>query len=268
MELKAPSGGKGLQLQGCTRSNFPGAITETGVPSEERKNFKEFRNQLLSVEELNILGEIIELLRPAAELTHWIGGSAYSTISQVYSKVYNLLPPVATLQTEVAQTMHMKLPAQIESAWPRDDISDGMLLSISEHAAEGAAEAAEATKAAIAAAETTAQSVGQDPAISLLYGRAQAQVSPQVSDQVDPSDPFQDYTPDQSSSLDHLPAQLPYKRTRPAPTNRLRAETLVYRTIIQRQVDLAIEKRKYDLANNTFNPIGDASEEAVLRLAQ
>jgi len=33
-------------------------------------------------------------------------------------------------------------------------------------------------------------------------------------------------------------------------------------------VDLAIEKRKCDLANNTFNPIGDASEEAVLRLAQ
>ncbi|KAG0275157.1 hypothetical protein BGZ96_003903 [Linnemannia gamsii] len=184
--------------------------------------------------------------------------------------------------------MRMKLQAQIESAWPRDDISDGMLLSmyfnpgcagdelwdrvnahqVSEHAAEDAAEAAEATKAAIAAAETTAQSVGQDPARSRLNGRAQAQVSPQASDQVDPSDPFQDYTPDQSSSLDLLPAQLPYKRTRPAPTNRLRTETLVYRTIIQRQVDLAIEKRKYDLANNTFNPIGDASEEAVLRLAQ
>ncbi|KAG0048514.1 hypothetical protein BGZ90_007603 [Linnemannia elongata] len=93
-------------------------LLKRDVPSEERKKFKEFRNQLLSVEELNVLDEIIELLRPAAELTHWIGGSGYSTISQVYRK------------TEVAQTMHMKLQAQIESAWPRDDISGGMLLSI------------------------------------------------------------------------------------------------------------------------------------------
>jgi len=84
-------------------------LLKRDVPSEERKKFKEFRNQLLSVEELNVLGEIIELLHPAAELTHWIGGSGYSTISQVYRKVYNLLPPVATLQTEVAPTMHMKL---------------------------------------------------------------------------------------------------------------------------------------------------------------
>ncbi|OAQ27376.1 hypothetical protein K457DRAFT_1877762 [Linnemannia elongata AG-77] len=103
-------------------------LLKRDVPSEERKKFKEFQNQLLSVKELNVLGEIIELLHPAAEL-HWI--------------------------------------AQIESAWPRDDISDGMLLSmcfnpgcagdelwdrvnahqVSEHAAEDAAEAAEATKA-------------------------------------------------------------------------------------------------------------------------
>ncbi|KAG9072141.1 hypothetical protein KI688_006365 [Linnemannia hyalina] len=136
-----------------------------GVSSEDKKKVKEFKNQLLSAEELDGLGEVIELLRPATDFTHWVGGSDYSTISQVYDKVHNLLPRVISFQTETAQDMHLKLEALIKSSWPEDKISDGMHLSmhfnpgcagskiwdlenahqIAEHAAEDAAYAATET---------------------------------------------------------------------------------------------------------------------------
>ncbi|KAF9117901.1 hypothetical protein BGX30_004979, partial [Mortierella sp. GBA39] len=99
-------------------------------PKEEREKFKEFQNQLLSAEELDVLAEAIGLLRPAADFTHWAGGSDYSPISQVYEKVHRLLPPVTTLQTEGAQQMYMRLKLLIDSVWPLDEISDGMLLAM------------------------------------------------------------------------------------------------------------------------------------------
>jgi hypothetical protein len=256
------------------------------VPKEERKKFKEFQDKMLSAEEFDVLEEIIELLRPAAEFTHWVGGSDYSTISQVYEKVHRLLPPVTTLQTEDAQQMHMHLKHLIDSAWPLDNISDAMLVAmyfnpgcaeseiwaqenanqIAENAAEDAAEAASAIVAAVAATkvatEIAEQRADQDLTHDPLLGRAH--VSRQVPNQNDPSDPFQDQDPD----LDDLPDQLPYRRVRPKPTNRLRAETLVYRAIIQRQVDLATEKRRSGLSNGSFNPIIQANKDTVLRLAQ
>ncbi|KAK3847746.1 MAG: hypothetical protein J3R72DRAFT_430722 [Linnemannia gamsii] len=250
------------------------------VPKEERKKFKEFQSQLLSAEELDVLAEVIGLLRPAADFTHWAGGSDYTTISQVYEKVHNLLPPVTTLQTEGAQQMHMRLKLLIDSAWPLDDISDGMLLAmyfnpgcvgseiwgleninqVAENAAEDAAEAEAAIVTAVAASEAAAKT-----AKTVTQGAGQDLAQ---DPQDDPSNPFQDQNPDPPSGFDHLPEQLPYKRMRPKPTNRLRAETLVYRAIIQRQVDLAIEKRRSDVAGSSFNPINDADEDTVLRLAQ
>ncbi|KAG0290542.1 hypothetical protein BGZ97_006149 [Linnemannia gamsii] len=252
-----------------------------GVSKDERKKFNEFPNQLLSAEELDVLAEVIGLLRPAAEFTHWAGGSDYSTISQVYEKVHRLLPPVTTLQTEGAQTMHMHLANLINSAWPLDDISDGMLLANpgcagseiwgrenANQVVENAAEDAAATVAASeAAAETAAQGAGQDVAQDPLHGGVQ--VPRQVSGQGDPSDPFNDHTSDPPLGVDQLPDQIPYKKgRRPKPTNRLRAETLVYRAIIQRQVDLTIEERKAALASNSFNPLIDANEETMLHFAQ
>ncbi|KAG0358664.1 hypothetical protein BGX24_005931, partial [Mortierella sp. AD032] len=195
-------------------------------------------------EELDVLAEVIGLLRPAADFTHWAGGSDYTTISQVYERVHNLLPPVTTLQTEGAQQMHMRLKLLIDSAWPLDDISDGMLLAmyfnpgcvgseiwglenanqVAENAAEDAAEAETAIVTAVAASEAAAKTVTQGSGQGLAQGP-----------QDEPSNPFQDQNPDPPSGFDHLPEQLSYKMMRPGPTNRLRAETLVYRAIIQRQ---------------------------------
>ncbi|KAF9303832.1 hypothetical protein BGZ91_009042, partial [Linnemannia elongata] len=92
-------------------------LLKRDVPSEERKKFKEFRNQLLSVEELNVLDEIIKLLRPAAELTHWIGGSGYSTISQVYRKpahrASDKIPPEVVSTVEPKPKCPLKLQIKL-----------------------------------------------------------------------------------------------------------------------------------------------------------
>jgi hypothetical protein len=107
----------------------------------------------------------------------------------------------------------MHLANLINSAWPLDDISDGMLLANpgcagseiwgrenANQVVENAAEDAAATVAASeAAAETAAQGAGQDVAQDPLHGGVQ--VPRQVSGQGDPSDPFHDHTSDPPSAL-------------------------------------------------------------------
>ena len=118
-------------------------------------------------------------------IMHWAGGWDYSTLSQMYEKVHRLLPPVTTLQIEGVQLMHMCLKLLIDSAFPLDDMSDGMLLAmnlnpscvgseiwgrenvnqVAENAAEDAAKAEASIEAAEAAAEaateTTAETAAQ-----------------------------------------------------------------------------------------------------------
>ncbi|KAK3842763.1 MAG: LOW QUALITY PROTEIN: hypothetical protein J3R72DRAFT_442366 [Linnemannia gamsii] len=225
-------------------------------PRRSGRSLRSSRTSYFSAEELDVLAEVIGLLRPAADFTHWTGISDYTTISQVYEKVHNLIPP-----TEGAQQMHMHLKLLIDFAWPLDDISVGMLLAMylnPDYAAEAEAaiaaaltalEAATKAAAKIAAKTGVGQDLAQDP-------------------QDDPSNTFQDQNPDPPSGFDHLPEQLPYKRMRPKPTNRLRAETLVYRAIIQRQVDPAIEKQRSGLAGSSFNSFNDANKETVVWLTQ
>ncbi|KAG0048130.1 hypothetical protein BGZ89_004689, partial [Linnemannia elongata] len=171
--------------------------------------------------------------------------------------------------------MDLKLKELVKSSWPKDKISDGMLLSmyfspgcagseirdlenanqIAEHPAEDAAYAA-------AAAQGSEQGSDQG---SLRSG---TQVSCQNSALIDRANSFQ-AVPDPSSGLDHLPDRLLYmQRTRPALTNRLRATTLVYRALIQQKMEQAIEKRRNDLNDEAFNPIYIANNKAALRLAQ
>ncbi|KAF9080283.1 hypothetical protein BGX27_005547, partial [Mortierella sp. AM989] len=97
---------------------------------EEMTKYKEFKNNLLSEEEVDVLQEIVKLLRPAAKFTHWIGGSGYSTISHVYPLVHKLLGPPDVFKTGPAIALYEILNLFIKSAWPEDDISEGMLLAM------------------------------------------------------------------------------------------------------------------------------------------
>ncbi|KAF9308184.1 hypothetical protein BGZ91_007922, partial [Linnemannia elongata] len=189
-----------------------------GVASE-RKKFKE----------LNVLDEIVELLRPAAELTHWIGGSGYSTISQLYRKAVQETSSGIELMPIKVPSMLRKMPPKLpkppkppsQPPKPQHRASDTIPPEV----------------VSTVEPKPKCPLKLQPKWILLIRFKITPQINPQALTFFQPSCPT-------------------------------RERGLVYRTIIQRQVDLAIEKRKCDLANNTFNPIGDASEEAALRLAQ
>ncbi|KAG0355010.1 hypothetical protein BGX24_006748, partial [Mortierella sp. AD032] len=175
-----------------------------------------------SEEEVDVLQEVIKLLRPAAKLTHWIGGSGYSTISQVYALAHNILGPSDVYKTGPAIALYEVLESFIKSAWPEDDIPDVMLLAmyfnpgcskLNIWGLENAHQAAE--QAAERAAKRATEDAGQDS--------DQEQVQ--------------------------LPLQIPLedRHPMPKPTNRLRAETLIYRMIIQMHKDKETARMRSDM---------------------
>jgi hypothetical protein len=179
---------------------------------EEMTKYKDLKNNLLSEDEVHVLHDIVRLLRPAARFTHWTGGSGYSTISQVYALAQNIIGPSDIYTTGPAQKLHEVLDSFIKSAWPMNNIPDVMLLAM--YFNPGCSkliiwDLENAHQAAEHAAEQAAKHVTED--------------ADQDSDQAQAQ----------------LPLQIPVENGRsiPRPTNRLRAETLVYRAIIQMHAD-------------------------------
>ncbi|KAG0272853.1 hypothetical protein BGZ96_005141, partial [Linnemannia gamsii] len=179
---------------------------------EEMAKYMEFKNNLLSEEEIDVLQEIVKLLRPAAKFTHWIGGSGYSTISQVYVLAHNILGLSDKYKTGPVIALYEVLQSFIKSAWPEDDISDVLLLTTIwdlENVHQAAEQAVVARRHA-----------GQDS--------AQERVQ--------------------------LPLQIPVgdRHSMPRPTN-LRAETLIYRAMIQMRADKAAAKSRGSVSTTTNN---------------
>ncbi|KAG9066856.1 hypothetical protein KI688_012768 [Linnemannia hyalina] len=200
---------------------------------EEMTKYQEFNNNLLSEEEVDVLQEIVKLLRPAAKLTHWIGGSGYSTISQVYALAHNILGPSDVYKTGPAIALYEVLESFIKLAWPEDDISDVMLLAmyfnpgcskLNIWGLENTHQAAEQ------AAERAAKRTTEDAAARRHAGQ------------------------DSDQERVQLPPQIPLenRHSTPRPTNRLRAETLIYRAVIQMHADKEIA-RKRGITNTTNN---------------
>ncbi|KAG0196260.1 hypothetical protein BGX33_001875, partial [Mortierella sp. NVP41] len=138
-------------------------VLRKGVKKEEMIKFMDFRSRLFSAAELAVLGETTRLLKEAASFTHWAGGLHYSMISQIYHKAHNLLPKITSFNTEAARSFHTALEAQIKKAWPLDDISDGMLLSVYFNPACGDLEIWDRTSAIQGPEQDTDDSTLQDP---------------------------------------------------------------------------------------------------------
>ncbi|KAF9272672.1 hypothetical protein BGZ88_004521 [Linnemannia elongata] len=91
------------------------------------------------------------------------------------NKMHNLLPTVTSFQTETAQYVDLKLKELVKSSWPKDKISDGMLLSM--YFSPGCA------GSEIRDLENANQ-IAEHPAEDAAYAVAAAQGSEQGSDQV------------------------------------------------------------------------------------
>lgn len=107
------------------------SIRELEEGSKDLKDkAKALRDVVLCDDEIDALGEMLTLLQPAANFTHWAGSATRPTLSHVYARVYSLLPPVESLTTPQAQALHASLSSQIKESWPLTDIPDAILLAI------------------------------------------------------------------------------------------------------------------------------------------
>jgi hypothetical protein len=79
------------------------------VTSAEQSKREELRQLLLTNYEVTALREIVTLLEPAAAFTHWAGGTTSPTISQVYFRIYSLLPTLDSFDTTEAKELHGNL---------------------------------------------------------------------------------------------------------------------------------------------------------------
>ena len=82
----------------------------------EMTNVPEFEKSLISDDEVNVLSEVIMLLRPAADFTHWIAGSGYSTISHVYAKAYGVPLAEETIKAGPGILFYKELKSRIHDA--------------------------------------------------------------------------------------------------------------------------------------------------------
>jgi len=99
-------------------------------PRDLKEKAKELHEAILRDDEVDALGEMLTLLQPAADFTHWAGHAARPTLSQVYGRVYSLLPALESLTTPQAKALHRSLDSQIKESWPLTDIPDAILLAI------------------------------------------------------------------------------------------------------------------------------------------
>lgn len=106
-----------------------GSIVESSVKADADKA-KEIKPLLLNPQELQDFQDVCDVLKPAADLTHFIGASKYPTISSVYAKVDGLVPPLGPLVTETARALHQDLELQIKSRFPSSEIPNATLVAM------------------------------------------------------------------------------------------------------------------------------------------
>ncbi|KAF9127860.1 hypothetical protein BG015_004469, partial [Linnemannia schmuckeri] len=211
---------------------------------EEMTKYQEFKKNLLSEEEVDVLQEVTKLLCPAAKFTHWIGGSGYSTISQVYALAHNILGASDVYKTGPAIALYEVLESFIKLAWPEDDIPDAMLLAMyfnpgcSKLNIWGLENAHQATEQA---AERAAKRATEDAAVR------------------------RDADQDSDQERLQLPLQIPLEDRYPIPrpTNRLRAETLIYRAIIQMHADKEIARMRSTMNTTNNNNLNNDVNNAI-----
>lgn len=94
------------------------------------EKYSGFRNNLLSADELEVLREVIQLLKGAADFTDWAGRFEHSKISQIYPRVHDILPSIETFRTKQVRSLHRAMKREINNAWPLHDIPDVSLLAM------------------------------------------------------------------------------------------------------------------------------------------
>lgn len=97
---------------------------------DQKAKGRELGNLLLDDQERLALQEIVTLMGPAAKLTHWAGGGKAITISQMYFRVYALIPPENSNISPAARLLHSKLEEFIKTSWPLHGIPDVMLITM------------------------------------------------------------------------------------------------------------------------------------------
>ncbi|GJJ75808.1 hypothetical protein EMPS_08166 [Entomortierella parvispora] len=90
----------------------------------------ELREVMLCDDEAVALGEMLALLQPAADFTHWAGHASKPTLSHVYARAYSILPAVESFTTPQARALHRSLDYQIKESWPLTNVPDAILLAI------------------------------------------------------------------------------------------------------------------------------------------
>ncbi|KAF9916119.1 hypothetical protein FBU30_001546 [Linnemannia zychae] len=81
-------------------------------------------------DEFLALEEMIALLQPLADFTHWAESATKPTLSHVYARVHSILPSFECIKTPQAQELYRSLQKQIMESWPLDKITAPELLAI------------------------------------------------------------------------------------------------------------------------------------------
>jgi hypothetical protein len=84
----------------------------------------------LSDQEKSALDEVLRVLKPMAEFTHWAGQNESLTIAQMYPKILDMISRPHTSNTEQAQVLRRKLDELLMESWPIESIPDAVLLAM------------------------------------------------------------------------------------------------------------------------------------------
>lgn len=255
-----------LDISPVLSKTFEALLQLDKISAEERAKFKTIETSLPTDDELELLKETDRLLTPAADFTHWIGGSGYSTISQACIQAHDVISNPEQYKTGTAIFMYEQLKTHIEYNWPLDDIPDGMLLAMYLNPAcatstiwdlDNPRQVAE--RDAQIAAEEAAASLA-DPTLGVAQdsrpdiARLPFKLSLEYRLRIPVEGPF--------TLPADFPLQIPQTDAKTPPTNRLRAETLVYREIIRHFANKEIEgRRKHGTSKNR----GQADDRALIQ---
>ncbi|KAF8981140.1 hypothetical protein BGZ46_003194 [Entomortierella lignicola] len=98
--------------------------------ADEKARAVELKKIMLVEQEVQALREIISLLEPVAQFTHWTGKSDHPTTSQIYPKIHSMIPASNSFATQQAQDLCGNPHCIIKELWPLETIPDPVLLSI------------------------------------------------------------------------------------------------------------------------------------------
>lgn len=121
-------GGRVHQLAGEMAAAVE-TVIRNSTPADMTKAIG-MRSKLLKEQELLELKEICDLLQPAGDFTHLVGGSSYPTISTVYPKAHMLALFPALHTTEPAKAMHKSLTKHVKARFFIDNIPNATLIAM------------------------------------------------------------------------------------------------------------------------------------------